>query len=257
MPTTTGLEIDAAAFDAVIFDVDGVITDTASVHAAAWKRLFDDYLRNRAQQDGTTFTPFDTDDDYRRYVDGKPRYDGVRSFLSSRDIQLPEGSPDDDPDRETICGLGNRKDASFTAAVREKGVQAFPTSIALVRELHRHGVRTAVISASRNCEMVLQHAGLTDLFEARIDGVVADELELPGKPDPAVFLEAAQRLGVRPPRAVVVEDALAGVEAGRSGGFGLVIGVDRHGHADELLAHGADAVVSDLGAVRVRAEERR
>lgn len=230
----------------MIFDLDGVLTDTASVHAAAWKRLFDEYLEERSRRSGEPFVPFDADADYRRYVDGKPRYDGVRSFLESRGIALPEGDPKDAPDRETVCGLGNRKNALFLEHLHEHGVDPFPSSVDLVRDLRAHGVDTAIISASRNCAEVLAAAGLEDLFEVRVDGVVAAELGLPGKPDPAVFLEAARRLGVEPPRAAVVEDALAGVEAGRRGGFGLVVGVDRAGHAEELRSRGADLVVRDL-----------
>lgn len=234
--------------DAVIFDMDGVATDTASVHTRAWKRLFDDFLSSRAGQ-----APFDPDADYRRYVDGKPRSDGVRDFLASRGIHLPEGDADDPPDRETVRGLGNRKNGFFRAALAEEGAQPYPSTVALVRELRARGVGTAIISASRNMDEVLEAAGITGIFDARVDGVVAAELGLAGKPDPAVFIEAASRLGVPPDRAAVVEDALAGVEAGRRGGFGLVIGVDRTGHPDDLLRSGADVVVGDLGELQVPA----
>ncbi|HSK14999.1 MAG TPA: beta-phosphoglucomutase family hydrolase [Gaiellaceae bacterium] len=237
--------IAAERTDAVIFDLDGVVTDTATVHAAAWKRLFDGYLRERAEAAGEPFRPF-TEDDYRRHVDGKPRYDGVRSFLASRGVELPEGDPSDPPERETVCGLGNRKNDLFLAALAEEGPRAFPSTVELVRGLEARGIRTAVISASRNTAAVLDAAGLGDLFRTRVDGVDADRLGLPGKPDPAVFLEAARRLGVEPARTAVVEDALAGVEAGRRGGFGLVVGVDRTGQSDALLEHGADVVVADL-----------
>lgn len=240
--------IDPARFSAVIFDLDGVVTDTAAVHAAAWSRLFTDYLARRTDLPGEVTRPF-TADDYRRFVDGKPRYDGVRDFLASRGITLPEGSAQDGPDRATVHGLGNRKDRMFLQLVEEEGVQPYRSSVRLIKELGRAGVRTAVISASRNCARVLAAAGLSDLFEVRVDGMVAAELGLPGKPDPAVFLEAARRLDVSPDRCVVVEDALAGVQAGRSGGFALVIGVDRTGHPDELIANGADVVVSDLAEV--------
>jgi alpha,alpha-trehalase len=241
--------IRAADIDAVIFDLDGVITDTASVHAAAWRRLFDDYLQARS---GETFVPFELDD-YRRYVDGKRRYDGVRSFLASRGIDLPEGASSDPPDRETIRGLGNRKNEYFLRHLRERGCRAFPTSVGLVEELEAAGIRTAIISASRNLADVLAAAGLPDAFEVRVDGIEADRLGLAGKPDPAVFLEAAGRLRVGPSRAAIVEDALAGVEAGRRGGFALVIGVDRSGHPEELRRAGADVTVSDLGELRLEA----
>ena len=238
--------------DAVIFDTDGVVTDTASVHAQAWARMFNRFLRQRASATGEPFTPF-TEDDYRRYVDGRPRYDGVRAFLAARGITLMEGTPSDEPDRQTVCGLGNRKDRDFVDHLRREGVAAFPTTVGLIERLRRAGVRTAVISASRNLDEVLAAAGVGYLFAVRVGGAETDRLGLAGKPDPAVFLEAARRLGVEPGRAAVVEDALAGVEAGRRGGFGLVVGVDRLGHRAELEAAGADVVVADLGPVTVEA----
>lgn len=233
--------------EAVIFDMDGVITDTASVHAQAWKHLFDAYLRQRADRSGEPFVAFDPDDDYRRYVDGKPRFDGVRSFLASRGIELPDGEPNDPPDRETVCGLGNRKNDMFLDHIRAHGVEPYPSTVTLVRELQARGKGTAAISASRNMSAVLDGAGLGDLFPVTVDGTALERLGLPGKPDPAVFVEAARRLSVEPRSAAVVEDALAGVEAGARGGFGFVVGVDRTGHADALRAAGADVVVSDLG----------
>jgi alpha,alpha-trehalase len=236
--------------DAVVFDMDGVVTDTATVHADAWARLFDRFLRDRAAITGGEFRPF-TVDDYRRSIDGKPRYDGVRSFLATRGVTLPEGEASDPPDRETVCGLGNRKDGYFLEHLREHGVDAFPTTIALLEQLRAAGIRTAVISASRNLAEVLAAAHAEHLFDLRVGGTEADRLGLAGKPDPAVFLEAARRLGVEPGRAVVVEDALAGVEAGSRGGFALVIGVDRTDHGAELLAAGAGVVVRDLGEVTV------
>jgi alpha,alpha-trehalase len=244
------VEIRTDRLDAVIFDLDGVITDTASVHHAAWKRMFDQWLAERAQAKGEDHRPF-TDDDYYLYVDGKPRYDGVVSFLASRGISLARGDPGDPPTAGTACGLGNRKDELFGALLRERGVVSFPSSVELLQRLRANGTRTAIISASRNCAAVLDAAGITQLFDAKVDGVDADALGLPGKPDPAVFLEAVRRLGVEPRRAAIVEDALAGVEAGNRGGFGLVIGVDRGGHGDQLRERGADEVVGDLGAVRV------
>jgi len=243
--------IPLGAIDAVIFDMDGVVTDTARVHAAAWKELFDAYLAERVPGSN----PF-SDDDYRRYVDGKPRYEGVRSFLASRAITLPDGDPSDPPDRETICGLGNRKDAAFLDRLRAQGAEAYPSTIGLIRSMRARGIRTAVISASRNMKEVLASAGVGPLFDAAVDGLEAERLGLPGKPDPAVFLEAARRLGVPPGRAAVVEDALAGVAAGRKGDFGSVIGVDRTGHADDLRAAGADIVVSDLAEVGLGAPIR-
>jgi beta-phosphoglucomutase family hydrolase len=236
---------------AVVFDMDGVVTDTASVHAAAWKRLFDEYLRDRAERTGGPFVPFDQGEDYRRYVDGRPRYDGVRAFLVSRGIDLPEGDPSDPPDRESVCGLGNQKNDLFLAHLRDHGAEPYSSTVDLVRELRERGVRTAIISASRNMTSVLKAAGLADLFEVRVDGLTAAEMGLPGKPDPAIFLEAVGRLGESPERAVVVEDAIAGVEAGRRGGFALVVGVDRTGHPDALRTAGADVVVSDLAEVRI------
>ena len=236
--------------DAVVFDTDGVLTDTASVHQAAWKRLFDEYLRQRAERLGEPFRPFE-DRDYLLHVDGKPRYDGVAGFLASRGITLPWGDPSDPPDRETVCGLGNRKNRWFLAQVQEHGVRAFPGSVAFVRELRARAVRTAVVSASRNMRAVLDAAGIRGLFDVEVDGTEAARLGLPGKPDPALFLEAARRLGVAAARAAVVEDALAGVEAGRRGGFGMVVGVDRAGQAVALRERGADVVVDDLGRLRL------
>ena len=249
-PSPAAVAIRAAETDAVVFDMDGVVTDTASVHAAAWKRLFDGYLAERARREGTDFVPFE-DEDYIRDVDGKPRYDGVRSFLASRGIVLPEGDASDPVDAETVAGLGNRKDEYFLASLRRDGVRAYDTTVDFVRRLESAGLRTAVISASRNMTQVLSGAGLADLFAVRVDGIVADALHIPGKPDPAVFLEAARRLDVAPARTAVVEDALAGVAAGRAGGFRLVIGVDRSGHADALRRAGADVVVTDLAEVQV------
>jgi beta-phosphoglucomutase family hydrolase len=233
--------------DAVIFDMDGVVTDTASVHAAAWKRLFDEYLEERSRRLGEPFRPFDVDRDYREYVDGKPRYDGVRDFLPSRGIALPEGDTGDPPERESVRGLGNRKDTYFFKSILRDGVTPYSGTVELVRALRAANTRVAIISASRNLGEVLEAAGVDDLFDVRVGGLEAERLGLNGKPDPAVFLEAARQLGVKPSDAVVIEDALAGVEAGRRGGFRLVVGVDRTGHAEELRARGADVVVRDPG----------
>ena len=240
---------DLSGMDAVIFDLDGVVTPTADIHAEAWKQLFDEYLAERARRLGEPFRAFDRESDYRRHVDGKPRYDGVASFLASRDVQLPPGSPDDPDDRETVCGLGNRKNRYFREALERTGVEPFPTAVNLIEKLRAEGVSTAIASSSRNSKAVLDAAGIHRLFDVEVDGVDLAELGLPGKPDPALFLEAARRLGVDPGRTAVVEDAISGVEAGRRGGFGLVIGVDRGAGRDALAAGGADVVVGDLGEV--------
>ena len=233
-------------YAAVLFDLDGVLTSTATQHFAAWKATFDDLLRAQAERTATPFVPFEHTD-YLRHVDGLPRFDGVRSFLAARGIQVPEGAADDPPDADTVHGLGNRKNDLVNAFIASEGVEVFAGSVALVEQLRARGVRTAVVSSSRNCLAVLKAAGIVDLFDARVDGVVAAELGLPGKPAPDTFLEAARRLDVSPGEAVVVEDALSGVEAGRAGGFGLVVGVDRAGQAQALRQAGADVVVSDLG----------
>ncbi len=233
-------------FDAVLFDLDGVLTDTARVHAASWKQMFDAFLTRRAAAAGEPFRAFEIDPDYRLYVDGRPRYDGVRDFLKSREIVLPEGDLADPPDRETVCGLGNRKNEMVSEAIRAVGVDAYPGSVALVRAVRAGGLRTAVVSASANCAAVLAAAQIADLFEVRVDGVVLQQRKLRGKPQPDSFLEAARELGVTPVRAVVVEDAIAGVQAGRAGGFGLVVGVARKQDERELAANGADIVIHDL-----------
>jgi alpha,alpha-trehalase len=250
------VRIDPRFHDAVLFDLDGVITDTAALHAAAWAQMFDEYLSGRADTPAENHDPF-TPADYRHFIDGKPRYDGVRDFLASRGVTLAWGGAADAASMATVCGLGNRKQELFAAAIAA-GVPVFESTVALVRRLIGTGVRVAVFSASRNCATVLQTAGIAELFEARVDGVVADELDLPGKPDPAMLLEAARRLGVRPGRTVVVEDSEAGVTAGRAGGFGLVIGVDRSGDdAAGLRECGADVAVGDLAEVLVRVIDRR
>jgi len=242
--------ISRDAIDAVVFDMDGVVTQTAAVHAAAWTALFDAYLAVNAQRERGAFVPF-TQSDYLRFVDGKPRYDGVRDFLASRGLTLPWGDPSDPPEAETVCGLGNRKDAHFHRLVAEQGVRPYPSTVALIGQLKSAGLRVAIISASKNTTKILEAAGVRGLFEAQVDGEVAADLGLPGKPDPAVFVEAARRVGAAPDRAAVVEDAIAGVEAGRRGGFALVIGVDRGGNREALAAAGADAVVGDLAEVRL------
>ena len=233
-------------YSAWLFDLDGVITDTASVHAAAWKRTFDRYLREVAEREGKPFEPFEINPDYFRYVDGKPRYDGVDSFLRSRGITLEWGDPDDPPGRETVCGLGNSKNAMFNEVLRSRGVQVFGSSVALIRGLRSMGRRVAVVTSSKNCDAVLEAAGIQDLFDARVDGNVATEKKLAGKPAPETYEEAARMLGVPPERSVVIEDAISGVQAGRAGGFGLVIGVARGDDPEILRESGADIVVRDL-----------
>ena len=231
---------------ACLFDLDGVLTDTASVHAAAWKQMFDEYLRARADRDGTAFEPFDLKEDYGPYVDGKPRLDGTRAFLASRGITLPEGEPGDGPDAETVNGLSTKKNDLVNEKIRTVGVDVYPGSVRYLHAVRDAGLTTAVVSSSANAELVLQVAGLTDLIDHRVDGVVAKQRKLAGKPAPDTFLAAAADLDVPREQAVVFEDALAGVAAGRAGGFGFVVGVDRLGQAQELRDHGADVVVADL-----------
>ncbi|MFD5627636.1 MULTISPECIES: HAD family hydrolase [unclassified Streptomyces] len=227
---------------ACLFDLDGVITKTAVVHAAAWKRTFDEFLHRR---DGEGFRPFE-DADYNAYVDGRPRADGVRAFLASRAVELPEGKPDDSPDEETVQGLGNRKNSLLLELIRSGGVEAYDGTLRYVEAVRASGLRTAVVSSSTNCRDILRAVGAEALFEVRIDGVVATERGLPGKPRPDTFLAAARDLGVEASQAAVFEDALAGMDAGRSGHFGYVVGIDRVGQSAELRAHGADVVVQDL-----------
>ena len=245
------LSIDLSIFDGFLFDLDGVITRTAGLHASAWKKLFDDHLATEATRTGTRFVPFEIVTDYRAHVDGKPRHAGVRDFLAARGMRLPDGTPQDDASRDTVHGLGKRKNRYFLAALEQEGLSVYQSAVALARAARAHGVRTAVVSSSRNTAAILRVARLTDLFQVRVDGMEVVRLGLPGKPDPAMFLEAARRLDVQPARGVVFEDATAGVEAGRRGGFGLVIGVGDGGHAERLRAHGAHVVVADLGAIRL------
>jgi beta-phosphoglucomutase family hydrolase len=232
---------------ALLFDLDGVLTKTAVVHDRAWKQTFDGFLEKHAEEEGEDFVPFDSGSDYNEYVDGKPRYDGVRSFLESRGIKLPEGDPDDPPAKDTICGLGNRKNDLVLELIEKDGVEAYAGSVAFVEAARAAGLRRAVVSASANCKQVLEAAGIEGLFEARIDGNVTDEKHLKGKPAPDTYLAGAAALGVEPAAAAVFEDAVSGVEAGAAGKFGHVVGVDRVDHAGALRAHGADVVVDDLG----------
>jgi beta-phosphoglucomutase family hydrolase len=229
---------------ACLFDLDGVLTPTAQVHATAWKEMFDGFL---AQHDGAGYVPFDRVADYETYVDGKPRADGTRDFLASRGITLPEGQPEDPPEAMTIEGLSKRKDAIFQRVVHEQGVKPYPGSVRYLRAVRDAGLRRAVVSSSAHCAEIVAAAGIADLLEVRVDGIVAKERGLSGKPAPDTFQYAATLLGVDVGQAVVFEDALAGVAAGRAGGFGYVVGVDRADEADALRAHGADTVVTDLG----------
>ncbi|MEU4541320.1 HAD-IA family hydrolase [Streptosporangium sp. NPDC023825] len=239
--------VDLEEITAMIFDTDGVITDTARVRAPAWKQVFDAFLNKYAERSGERFLPFDAGEDYLRHVDGKSRLEGVNDFLRSRNIAV-------DPD--TAASLASAKDAAFRAEISAHGVTPFPSTLDLVRELRRRDVLTAAVSASRNCARVLDAANATDLFDIRVDGVAADRLGLAGKPDPALFLYAARRLGVSPGRTAVVEDALAGVRAGRRGRFNLVIGVDRHDQGQALRTAGADLVVTDLAELRPQGRRR-
>jgi beta-phosphoglucomutase family hydrolase len=232
--------------NACLFDLDGVLTQTAKVHAAAWKSMFDEFLEGWSRDHGEPFVPFDAVEDYNRYVDGKPRYDGVRSFLESRGIELPQGTPDDPPAAETVDGLGNRKNELVLKLIQEQGVEPYEGSVRYVHAAINAGMKRAVVSSSTNCKDVLGAAGLDGLFDAIVDGVVADREHLKGKPAPDTYLAGARALAVDPKAAAVFEDALAGVEAGRAGSFGFVVGVDRVGHADALRADGADVVVEDL-----------
>lgn len=231
---------------ACLFDLDGVLTPTAKIHARAWEQMFDEYLHRRAATDGSRFEPFDPVRDYDDFVDGKPREDGVRSFLEARGIHLPDGSPDDPPDADTVVGLGRRKNDLVLELIRKRGVEPYEGSVRYLRAVRDAGLRRACVSSSKNCREVLESAGIADLIEVRVDGIVAESEHLHGKPAPDTFLAAARKLGVEPAAAAVFEDALAGVEAGRAGRFGCVVGVDRVGQAEALAKHGADVVVKDL-----------
>ncbi len=247
--------VDVSAYGAWLFDMDGVLTKTADVHAAAWKRAFDAFLLEEGQRTGATYAPFDVASDYQKYVDGEPRADGVRNFLAARGISLPEGNEDDPPDARSVNGVGNRKNELVLEVMKTQGVAVYDGAVVLVKELRRRGIKVAVVSASENTEAALTAAGIEDLFDARVDGLVVKSLHLAGKPAPDSFLEAAKMLEVSADHAVVIEDALAGVEAGRAGHFALVVGVDNHdgagshAYADQLHEHGAMVVVRDLREV--------
>jgi beta-phosphoglucomutase family hydrolase len=233
-------------YEAVLFDMDGVVTDTVGIHATCWKTMFDEFLKKWAARKAEPFRSFDVVTDYKLHVDGKPRYEGVRDFLNSRGIVLPEGTPEDPPTAETVCGLGNRKNELVNELLASTGVEPYVGTVAFLKYLRGMSIKTAVVTSSQNCQAVLQAAKVDDLFDARVDGDVLVAQGLAGKPAPDSFLKAAELLGVTPERAVVIEDAISGVKAGARGGFGLVIGVARKGNAEELKAHGAQVVVDDL-----------
>ena len=239
------------SFDAVVFDMDGVITKTATVHSLAWKKMFDEYLRRRETQYKEPFREFTHSPDYLSFVDGRPRYQGVDTFLRSRAINLPYGEPRDNPGKETVCGLGNRKDELFNKVVEEQGVEVYESTIKLIEELLGKGVKLGVATSSKNCLLLLEKAGITHFFSTRVDGVVSAQLGLKGKPEPDIFTTATDNLGVERHRAVVVEDAVSGVQAGAKGHFGLVLGVAREHNAKELRSNGADFVVEDLAEINV------
>jgi len=240
------LSITSSQFDAVLFDLDGVITATAKVHAACWKRAFDGFLKQRAEKTDEPFQPFDLQNDYKLYVDGKMRYVGVQSFLESIGIQLPYGAPSDPPGYDTVCALGKFKDVFFDQVLHSEGVEVYEGSVALIRHLRDQGFKLAVVSSSHHCKAVLKVAGIDHLFDVVVDGNLADQLHLAGKPAPDAFLLGAKQLEVEPNRSVVLEDAISGVQAGCAGGFGLVVGVDRKADPDALQKNGADIVVQDL-----------
>lgn len=248
-----GISLDR--YDAAILDMDGVITNSARTHAAAWKKMFDEYLQGLNKKDSHEPEPFDPEDDYFRYVDGKPRYEGTKSFLESRQITLPRGSPDDPPDRETVSGLGNRKNRYFLKHLEKNGVDYYQGAVDLVKGVKDKGIKVAVISSSRNAKTVLDAAGIRSLFPVIIDGVYMAEKGLKGKPDPDIFLEAAKRLDTSPDRAMVFEDAASGVKAAKAGGFALVVGIDRTGKNRDLKKSGADMIVRDLSEIRRQIDE--
>ncbi len=244
------------SFQSVIFDLDGVITKTALVHAQAWKKTFDDYMRLREKRDGEAFREFTHENDYLPYVDGKPRYQGVKSFLESRNIHIPFGEPADPPDKETVCGVGNKKNDMFRLIIQEQGAEVYPSTIEFIKALHAAGIKVGVASSSKNCQLILQATNIEDLFETRVDGVVSAQLGLKGKPQGDIFTTAARNIGTIPNRSVVVEDATSGVAAGRNGGFGLVLGIARENNEKELCENGADLVVRDMAEINLDIVEK-
>lgn len=246
----TSQAIDFNQYDAWLFDMDGVVTDTAGVHATAWKTMFDEFLGIQARDTGLPFKEFTLEGDYHTYVDGKPRYDGVDAFLRSRGIELPWGSGNDQPEALTVCGLGNRKNVLFNQVLERQGAQLFQSTKRLIDTLKSRGKRVAIVTSSKNCDTVLRSVNMDRVFEAQVDGVVASDRKIPGKPNPDTYLEAAKLLGIPANKSVVIEDAVSGVQAGRAGNFGLVIGIDRHGHGG-LKENGADVVVEDLSWITI------
>jgi beta-phosphoglucomutase family hydrolase len=243
-------------FSTVIFDLDGVITDTAAVHSSAWKQMFDEFLKARAKRYNTPFIEFRHEEDYLPYVDGKPRYKGVESFLESRRIVLPYGNPHDSPQMESVCGLGNRKNQVFNQKILAGDIRIFETTVNFIHQLKKYNIRIGVASSSKNCKTVLDAAGLLDLFETRVDGVISAELGLKGKPEPDIFQTACDNLKVSYTQAVIVEDAVSGVQAGKKGGFGLVLGIARGGNSEELLTNGADISIGDIGEINIEQIEQ-
>lgn len=244
--STLDQQLHEKQIKALIFDLDGVVTQTAQVHAQAWKSMFDAYLKNRGEKEGKTYEPLDIRTDYREHIDGIPRYDGVRNFLRSRGITLPEGTPEDDEGEETVAGLGNLKNMYFQELLKQSGVEVFDDTMAWLRHQRQQKMPIAIISASKNCVDVLHAAGIEHLFEAHVDGLQSAQLGLKGKPAPDIFLEAARRLGMPPEQCAVFEDARKGVQAAKAGNFGLVVGIDRHHDAEGLKASGADLVIPEF-----------
>ena len=249
-------EKEQVSYKAIVFDLDGVITKTALVHAAAWKEMFDEYLMKRAARDGEPFKEFTHKNDYLPYVDGKPRYKGVQSFLESRNVYISFGDKDDSADTETVCGLGNRKNIKFREVLQTKGVEEYPSTITLIKKLLANGVKVGVASSSKNCQFVLQSAGIENLFATRVDGVVSAELGLKGKPEADIFVVAAKNLGCTTDQSIVVEDAVSGVQAGSNGSFGLVIGIARENNEEELQQNGADVVINDFAGIDMSTIEK-
>ena len=251
-----GEAVTKKRFKGVILDLDGVVTGTARVHGLAWESMFNNYLKVKAERDGTPFVPFDKERDYLEYVDGKPRMKGVESFLESRGNQLPFGDYDDPPDKETVCGLGNRKNKDFQKILRKEGPDVFESTISLIKACRQRGIKIGVASSSRNCKLILELGNIEKYFETRVCGIVSRELNLIGKPDPDIFVVAAKNLGLQPHECVVVEDAISGVQAGVKGNFGLVLGVARKGNERELKLNGADIVVTDIQEIDIDRIER-
>ena len=245
-------QIKTCPFDAVIFDLDGVITKTTMVHAAAWKETFDAFLKKRAKKTKEHFRAFTVEGDYLNYVDGKPRDEGVKGFLESREIRIPHGRKDDAPSQETICGLGNQKNIKFHSILQKTGADVYISTVVLIKDLRKNGIHVGVASSSKNCQLILESSKLENLFETRVDGVVSEELGLKGKPEPDIFIKAAENMKCKPKRSIVVEDAVSGVQAGAKGGFALVIGVARENNQEVLKTHGADVVVTDFQGVNTK-----